>query len=471
MLERYLGAARFRRGVRRYIRRHREGNAVAADRWQALSEASGEDVGGLARAWIEREGHPLVEIRRRGRRVELRQQRTALRPPHRRSQGRWPIPWVARVGRGRGSRLERRLLTRSRETLTLPGPAPDFVYGNADEAGFFRPLHAPDDLRDLMRRLDALGAVERMGLVDHQWALVRAARARLASLLDLADALADEPDADVLLTLARPLRFLADTLAPDAAPEAAAAFRDWLRARFEPAFAALGWEPERSEPDATRVRRAALLTLAGAIGGSETLRDAAALRCRRYLADRGSLDANLADGVVALAARGGGAALHTRFRRAAAGAGTPQEQRRFLMALADFRDPALVRRSLALSLGPAVATQDVVLFLARLMANPAAAQATWSFVAEHWTRLRRRMPPLMTSRLIDATPALRTPAYRRRVARFFGAHPVPGGERALRQALERFDWYRDFRQPAARELSAWLDRVGRPRRPDQSRGS
>jgi puromycin-sensitive aminopeptidase len=114
MLERYLGAARFRRGVRRYIRRHREGNAVAADLWQALSEASGEDVNRVARAWIEREGHPLVEIRRRGRRIELRQERTALRPPQRRSATRWPLPWFARVGRGRGSRLERRLLSRAR---------------------------------------------------------------------------------------------------------------------------------------------------------------------------------------------------------------------------------------------------------------------------------------------------------------------------------------------------------------------
>ena len=43
------------------------------------------------------------------------------------------------------------------------------------------------------------------------------------------------------------------------------------------------------------------------------------------------------------------------------------------------------------------------------------------------------------------------------LARFFREHPVPSGERALRQSLERFDWYRGFRRDAARELEAWLD--------------
>jgi hypothetical protein len=43
------------------------------------------------------------------------------------------------------------------------------------------------------------------------------------------------------------------------------------------------------------------------------------------------------------------------------------------------------------------------------------------------------------------------------VARFFREHPGPSGERALRQSLERFDWYRGFRRDAARELTAWLE--------------
>ena len=471
MLERYLGAAAFRRGVRAYIRRHREGNAVAADLWRALSEASGIAVEPVARAWIERAGYPIVEIRRarvNGRtELRLRQERFTLQRPSRTHWvPPWPVPWVARIGRGRTGRgrLERRLLTRTRERVDL-GPAPPrFVYGNADEGGFFRPLHDADEMGALIGSLASLAAVERMGLVDHQWALVRARRAPIGTILDLTEALTDDKDPDVLRALQRPLGFIAHSLIPNAAPTCEAPFRDWLVAGFGSAFEDLGWDPARREAADLRLRRAALLAIVGSVAGCELVAKAAAARCERYLADRGSLDPNLADGVVALAARVGGEQRHRRFASAMARARSPQEKRRFLLALADFREPRLVDQTLAMSLTDRVATQDVVFVLARLLANPAARERTWGFVRKRWPALRRRMPPLLASRLIEATSSLLEPSHRREVASFFRAHPLPSGERVLRQTLERFDWYRGFRRGAATELAARLSpaRAGLP---------
>ncbi len=66
-------------------------------------------------------------------------------------------------------------------------------------------------------------------------------------------------------------------------------------------------------------------------------------------------------------------------------------------------------------------------------------------------------PVELANRLIDATPSLLTPAHRRDVAAFFRAHPVASGERALRQALERFDWYKSFRRTAVPPLRERLE--------------
>lgn len=464
MIERYLGASAFRRGVRRYIRRHREGNTVAADLWRALSEASGEPCEPLARAWIEQEGYPVLSIRRSrtgGRSVlKLSQQRFVERRArrHDRAGSRWPIPWVARVvGPRRGSgRLERRLVSSARARVDLGAGALRAVYGNADESGFFRPHHAPDDFAALLESLDSLTPVERMGLLDHEWALARAGHAPLTGFLELASALGGERDADVLTALERPLAFLVDGLAPDAAPHCEEPLRALLEARFAPPFERLGWEPDRNESEEQRMRRAALLDLAGGVAGAQDVIQEAALRCERYLANRRAVDANLADGVVRLAARIGDASLHDRFVEAMASAATPQEQRRFLLALGSFREPRLVARSLALSLSERVAVQDVVFLIGRLFANPAAREPTWEFVQRRWARLEKRLPSLLASRLVEATWLLLTPAHRREVARFFAAHPVPSGERALRQTLERFDRYRAFRRAAARDLGSWL---------------
>ena len=88
----------------------------------------------------------------------------------------------------------------------------------------------------------------------------------------------------------------------------------------------------------------------GSLAGAQPVLEEAARRCDRYLTDRRAIDANLADGVVGLAARIGDDARHRQFVDAAARATTPQEQRRFLLVLGAFREPRLVAKSLSLSL-------------------------------------------------------------------------------------------------------------------------
>ena len=464
MIERYLGPAKFRKGVRKYIRRHAEGNTVADDLWRALSEASGVDVASLARAWIEQEGYPVLSLRRRkvGARTELRlaQERFVEQPRRGGARPRWPIPVVVRVvgPRGGRGRLERQLMTRARDTLDLGRGEPRLVYGNAEESGFFRPDHAPEELATILGSLGSLVPIERMGLIDHQWALVRSRRAPLGSFLDVTAALGSERDPDVLTALLKPLGFLVNSLVAEAAPGCGPALGRFLEDTFGSAFANEGWAAARGENEATRMRRSALLSLVGSLAGSEPVIEEAARRCDRYLANRRAIDANLADGVVGLAARIGDEARHRQFVDAAARATTPQEKRRFLLALGAFREPRLAAKSLSLTLGDTVATQDVIFVLARMLANPATGEQTWEFIQARWSRLRRRMPALLASRLVESTWHLLTPAHRREVAHFFAENPLPSGERALRQTLERFDWYRGFRRDAARELARWLDR-------------
>jgi hypothetical protein len=82
-----------------------------------------------------------------------------------------------------------------------------------------------------------------------------------------------------------------------------------------------------------------------------------------------------------------------------------------------------VKRTLAGVLTPEIPTQDVAFVLMRLLANPAGRDAAWRFMTKRWTALRRRVPPLMISRLVEATPALRDARYAREVARFFRGIP------------------------------------------------
>ena len=134
---------------------------------------------------------------------------------------------------------------------------------NADEGGFYRPLHRGDLLARLGEDFGRLASSERMGILGHQWAGVRADRASLADFLDLVDRLGDESRPEVLEAVLGPLAWLRDQAVPRLGADDQVRFTGWLSARFGGELAALGWDPGAREPDAERARRQTLLRIVG----------------------------------------------------------------------------------------------------------------------------------------------------------------------------------------------------------------
>ena len=464
MLERYLGAEAFRDGVRIYMRRHREGNAIAQDLWHALEEAAQREVSRVAKAWIGKPGFPLVELRRDGKRgVVVAQERFFADPrvPRAMRKDAWPVPLVLKWGGRNGAVVERHLVDQSGKRVASEAAAgASWVFGNADAGGFYRTLHAPADRAALLADLGtALTAVERQALVGDQWALVRGARASIDGFLDVADALGDERDHDVLDSLSGSLSLIDDQIL-EAGGATQRRFREWIGQRFGPAFEGLGWESKRGEGDAEKLLRASLLRIVGLLAEVPTAVEEARRHLDAYVADRRSLDPNLADTVVTIAARNGDLALYDRYRRIAAEARTPQEKRRFLLSLASFRSVDTLGRTFAAIDAGEVPTQDVALMLIRLLANPAVRGEAWKRMTARWAKLRRRIPPLMISRLVESTPSLRDPAFARAVASFFRANPVPEAARSLRLAVEVFRLNAELRKRTAGAVERWLAHRG-----------
>ncbi len=61
MLRNYVGEEAFRSGLANYFEKFAYQNTVGDDLWQALSAASGKDVGGFMNLWLKQPGYPVIE--------------------------------------------------------------------------------------------------------------------------------------------------------------------------------------------------------------------------------------------------------------------------------------------------------------------------------------------------------------------------------------------------------------------------
>ncbi len=403
MIEGFLGADTFRDGVRSYLERYREANATADDFWRELGRASGRDVGAIANAWIRQPGHPLVTVSAQregdGLALQVGQRRFYADPeaPDDSNARHWPIPMVIKYGAAAGIKEERVLIDTEQAKVCLPGAR--WFYPNGDGAGFYR--FALDDtalaqLVDVVQ--SALTAPERLVLVGNQWALVKAGKAPMAQFFAMLDGFRTETDRAVLAAITEQLQWMSTNLVEDSARPG---FQRFVAQLYAPQLEDLGWDTAPEESADQRLRRATVIGAMGDLADSAEVRDEARRRLGRYLQDPASLDPNLASIVVGLAARRGDATLYDTYLERKRGAATdPEDEQRFLFGLTAFEDPALVRRSLDLTLTDEVRPQDRAHLLARLLGNRASRLASWAFVRDRWAELVGCMDPMLQQNVV-----------------------------------------------------------------------
>jgi puromycin-sensitive aminopeptidase len=116
---------------------------------------------------------------------------------------------------------------------------------------------------------------------------------------------------------------------------------------------------------------------------------------------------------------------------------TPQEQLRFLYALAEFPSIEQLDRTLAMAVSDRVRSQNAPFLLNVCLSNRHHGQQTWEFVSQRWDELTARFPKNTHVRMIEGVQRLVQPHQQAAVASFFQQHPIAHDELRLQQILER----------------------------------
>ncbi len=449
MLEQYLGEPRFREGIRHYLKTRQLGNAETTDLFDDIEAATGEPVRRIMDSWVFQGGHPLVTVAAgEGTRIVVSQQRFTYAgggaAGATAGDGSWAIPLLVRRAGGEAVPV---LLDTARTEIDLPGTGP--VVANAGGHGFYRVRYEGELFAALGdRALEVLEPVERAQLVDDTWAAVLAGHVAAQDFLTLAGRLAGERHRTVWAALLEGLGQLDHILDGDAR----AALQETVRGLVGPVLADLGWAPAPDEDELTRQLRGTLIQAAGILGDDADVQSAARDALRRHQDAPGSVDPDVAAAALRVVAHAGGAADHEAFVERFRTSESPQEQLRYLYALALFDDDELVARTLAMALDE-VRTQNAPFLLLALLQGRRSGPPTWRFVCEHWDEINQRFPASSVPRMLGGVTRLSQPEQAAAVEAFLAEHDVPQGRLQVRQHLERLRVNVALRQREAGRLA------------------
>ena len=441
MLQQYLGADRFRDGVRLYLAKHSYGNTETSDLWDGIEESSGEPIRKMMDSWIWQPGYPLVSASVSGSKLVLRQERFAFAggdegevDPSTVRAPIWLVPVHLQLTAADGGVVQHKVLLDSDETSIELGSTETTVVVNAGGHGFYR-TNYDEALRARLvgDALRALAPIERYNLVDDAWAAVVAGRLSAPEFLTFAEGFADEDDLYVWQALGVGLRGIGRLLDDESRP----AFQTRIVALGQPALDRLGWEPSAGEDELTSKLRGLLVGLVAVLGADTAAQARSRALFEQAFTDQTSVNPELVSATTMVVAATGDAHDFDRFVDRFRNGDTPQEQLRYLMALGEFDDAGLIERTCEFAISGEVKTQNAPFLLNRAIANRSHGAQAWRFVREHWTQLNADFPSNTIVRMVDPVKLLNGPTDVADVGAFFSEHPIPQGAKTLSQILER----------------------------------
>ena len=164
MLVNHLGEDVFLKGVGVYLKKHAYGNAKTESLWQALADASGQDVNALMSNWVEKIGHPVVTVAEEPGQISVKQNRYLstgdVKPEE--DETTW---WIPLALQGQSGKKDVQRLALTEKEATIRDIDDNFYKLNSDATGFYRTNYPPARLAKLSTQLDRLSNEDKISTV------------------------------------------------------------------------------------------------------------------------------------------------------------------------------------------------------------------------------------------------------------------------------------------------------------------
>ena len=465
MFESYMGADRFREGVRRYLAKYAWKNATSAD---FLASLAGDDasIASAFSSFLDQPGAPLVTVAldcQSGEpKLDLTQQRFLPLGSQGGAAELWKAPVCVRYPAGSDEARECLLLDQPSRRMALPKATgcPGWVQANAGADGYYRVLYQGDLLGDLLKNdTRALTLPEKVALIGDISALTGNGKIPLGQALALVPGLAHDPARQVVTKTIQVTADLQDHMVtPDLLPQ----YHRYIEDLYGSRARALGWKDRPGESDDDRLLRPTVEgTVANQAEDPEFIAQAKALALA-WLDDRKAVDRDTLGSVIFAAARHGDQALFDRLRAAAKQEKDEDILNTLLFSLGSFPDPEIAKKALPIVLTDEFDSRQSLDILFGVAQSPKTRDLAYDFVKQNWEALIAKLPTDFGAFLPYVAGGYCDEGHRQDAASFFEGRSTKytGGPRNLAQMLEGIDLCVAFKKAQQPSVTEFLKSYG-----------
>ncbi|MBI5552164.1 MAG: M1 family metallopeptidase [Desulfobacterales bacterium] len=435
MIQGYIGAEAYQKGVRGYLEQHQYACAESRHLWEAFEQASAQPITAMMQSWIGQPGHPLIEVSRQKNTLALRQKRfTYIDSP---SDQQWIVPLTLTSWNADGKRHTQALMMQTPTAMVELPPHTVAYKLNNDQTGFYRVRYNDGkNLAALGGRVadGSLSPEDRWGLQNDLYALVRHGRLPLSNYLAFLEKYYAEEKAYLPLASIAGHLFQAMLVAPEAGRGPIATLGRELAGRV---LERIGYQPVEGEPHTLAILRDQLLWQ-GAVWGLASAVNFGAEQFQRLAAGQ-TIHPDIAKAVAQIGAWTQGAGALAFFRRRYEASPSEHERLNILAALGAFQTWDLTAAALAFCLAD-VPPRNRFIPIVAAAANPVAQAHLWTWYQSTLSQLEN-FHPLLYERVITAIVPSGGLDRETEVQRFFDGYVQqhPNLADAVRLALEHLE--------------------------------
>ncbi len=410
MIEAYIGADNFRKGVAKYLEKFRYSNASGSDLWNHLQEASGTEVNRIMEGWISKAGYPVVTASLAGDKLQLSQERFLLAGGIEKHA--WPVPVTMNVD----GKIQRVLLDKEKGEVKVGSPKS--LKLNVDQTGFYVVRYLGKELQNLIWN-SKLSPLDRWGLITDAKAFLLSGTMPVKEYLSFAEKFENEQEYLPAFELSDQFEFLY-LLAPEKMKDAAK--------RVQTKQLKILHSKKDENSSLLRGIVASRLTL---------LDDDFAKQQGTHINNIVNIEPDMKLPVIKGYARSTNdyEGLIDRFKKSS----TDEERLRYLEGLASFSKPELVGKTLDFALAGNVKRQDIRNLILYATANPDAKKAEWEWFKNNFQKLISIYEgTAQLSGILRTYMSIVGVGRASDVESLFRQHPVPGADATI-ERLRIFD--------------------------------